>query len=111
MPFGSIVPVATFVHTPIEFGRLQDLHAALHVVEQHTPCAQTFDAHSVPAEHGAPGGFGPHEFAVQTLGAWQLVEAVQASKHFWAPLQTYGKQGRVGGATHCPVALHAEGPV
>jgi hypothetical protein len=43
MDFGSGVPVATFVHVPSEPPRLHDLHAALHVVVQQTPCAQIFD--------------------------------------------------------------------
>jgi hypothetical protein len=111
MPFGSSVPVATLVHVPVELPRLHDLHEALHVVAQHTPWAQTFDAHSVPAEQGAPLIFLPHELPLQTLGATQFADDVQALKHRCAPLHAKGAQGREAGATHWPVALHVEAPV
>jgi hypothetical protein len=79
--FGSTVPVATFVHVPSDAGRLHDLHEALHVVTQQTPCAQTFDAHSVPAEQLAPGFLRPHELTLQTLGVTQFVDTVHDEKH------------------------------
>jgi hypothetical protein len=97
--FGSTVPVATFVHVPSDAGRLHDLHEALHVVTQHTPCAQTFDAHSVPAEQLAPGFLRPHELTLQTLGEMQFVVTVHDEKHF-EPLHAYGAHGSDDGATH-----------
>jgi hypothetical protein len=111
IPFGSSVPVATFVQTPLEVPRLHDLHEALQVVAQQTPCAHTLDAHSVPVEQGAPLSFLPHELPLQTLGATQFAVDVQALKHFVAPLQANGAQGREAGATHWPVALQVEAPV
>jgi hypothetical protein len=111
MPLGSSVPVATLVQVPVEAPRLHDLHEALHVVAQQTPCAQTFEAHSVPAEQGAPFSFLPHELPLQTFGDTQFAVDVQALKHFVAPLHANGAQGRDAGATHWPVALHVEAPV
>jgi hypothetical protein len=108
--FGSTVPVGTFVHVPSLPGSAHDLHEALHVVEQQNPWAHTFDTHSAAAEHGAPFGFFPHELFVQTLGATQFVEAVQALKHF-EPLHAYGRHARAAGATHWPVLLQVEAPV
>jgi hypothetical protein len=105
MFLGSTAPVGTLVHVPSVFGSAHDLHAALHVVEQHTPWAHTFDAHSLLAEQLAPGSFKPHELPLQTLPAEQFVLAVHASKQR-APLQAKGTHDRVGGVTHCPVALH-----
>jgi hypothetical protein len=110
MPFGSIIPVATFVHRPSVPGSAHDLHAALQVVPQQTPCMQKVEAHSVPAEQGAPGSFLPHELPLQTLGETQFAEVVQASKHL-EPLQAKGRHAREVGATHWPVALHVGGPV
>jgi hypothetical protein len=82
MAFGSTVPVGTFVHVPIEFGRLQALHEAAQVVTQQTPCAQTFEAHSVPAPQLAPGPLRPHELTLQTFGDTQFAGTVHESKHF-----------------------------
>jgi hypothetical protein len=109
-PLGSAVPVATFVHVPVVPGSEQDLHAKLQVVAQQTPCAHTLEAHSAFAEQPAPGSFGPQELTLQTFGATQFADTVQASKHCW-PLQAKGKHGRELGAVHWPVLLHAEGPV
>jgi hypothetical protein len=67
--------------------------------------------HSAAAEHGAPLSFLPHELPLQTLGVTQFADVVHVSKHFCAPLHAKGAHGRVGGATHCPVALHVDGPV
>jgi len=97
--FGSTVPVGTFVHVPSDVGRLHDLHEAAHVVTQHTPCAQTFDAHSVPAEQLAPGPLRPHELTLQTFGEMQFVFTVQDEKHF-EPLHANGAHGSDDGATH-----------
>jgi hypothetical protein len=109
-PFGSMVPVATFVQSPSVPTSAHDLHAALQVVTQQTPCAHTPEAHSVAPEQGAPGSFFPHELPLQTLGETQFAEVVHASKHF-EPLQAKGRQAREGGGTHWPVALHVGGPV
>jgi hypothetical protein len=76
------VPVGTFVQVPSDVGRLHDLQEAAHVVTQHTPCAQTFDAHSVPVEQLAPGPLRPHELTLQTLGETQFVDTVHDEKHF-----------------------------
>ena len=110
MPFGSAAPVGTLVHAPSVPMRPHDLHAALHVVTQQKPCAHTPEAHSVAAEHGAPGSFLPHEFPLQTLGVTQFAFVVQASKHF-VPLQAKGRHAREFGATHWPVALQVGAPV
>jgi hypothetical protein len=110
MAFGSSVPVGTFVHTPSVPARPHDLQAALQVVAQQKPCAHTPEPHSAAAEHGAPGGFGPHELTLQTLGATQFAAVVHALKHL-VPLQAYGRQARDAGATHWPVALQVGGPV
>ena len=80
------MPVATFVHVPSDPCRLHDLHEALQVVVQQTPCAHTFDAHSVPAEQLAPGPLSPHELTLQTLGETQFIDTVHDEKHF-VPLQ------------------------
>jgi hypothetical protein len=109
-PVGSVAPVATLEQTPIVPGRAQDLHAALQAVAQQTPCAQTLEAHSTFEEQPAPGSFLPHELPLQTFGATQFVDTVQATKHF-CPLQANGAQGLEPGATHCPVLLQAEAAV
>jgi hypothetical protein len=85
MAFGSTEPVGTFVHVPSDPWRLHDLHEALQVVPQQTPCAQTPEVHSPAPEHGAPFAFVPHELTRHTLGLAQLAEVEQAPKHL-APL-------------------------
>jgi hypothetical protein len=110
IPFGSIAFVGTFVHTPSVPGRPQDLQAALHVVAQQKPCAQTAEAHSIAPEQGAPGGFFPHELPLQTLGVTQFAFVVHASKHL-DPLHAKGKHARMAPATHWPVALQVDGAV
>jgi hypothetical protein len=109
-PFGSAVPVATFVHVPSVPLSEQDLHEASQVVLQQTPCAQMFDAHSPADEHGALGSFLPHELALQTLGATQLAAVVHESEHL-LPLHANGVHTRVLGETHWPVLLQVGGPV
>ena len=86
IPFGSMAFVGTFVQAPAVPGNAHDLHEALQVVVQQTPCAQTPEPQSPAAVHGAPGSFLPHEFALQTLGATQFAAVAQVSKH-WLPLQ------------------------
>jgi hypothetical protein len=78
MFLGSGMPVGTFVQTPRLPASAHDLQAALQVVAQHTPCAQTFDAHSLLAEQSAPGSLRPHELPLQTLPGEHWVVAVQA---------------------------------
>ena len=95
------------MQTPIDVGRLHVLHDRLQVVAQQTPCAQTFEAHSVATEQGAPLTFLPQELPLQTLGGRQFVATVQAPKQV-APLQTKGLQGSESGATHGPVELQVE---
>ena len=110
MAFGSIVLVGTFVHVPSEVGRLHDLHEALQVVTQQTPCAHTVEAHSVPAEQLAPGPLRPHELLMQVLGGEQFAETVHDGKHL-VPLHAKGAHGVDPGATHWPVLLQVDGPV
>jgi hypothetical protein len=86
IPFGSRLPVGTFVQVPGVPGSAHDLQEALQVVEQQTPCAQTPEPQSTSAVHGAAIGFLPQELRVQTLGATQFAAAEQVSKHF-VPLQ------------------------
>jgi hypothetical protein len=85
-PAGSIVPVATFVHTP-SMPATHDLHGPSQAVWQQTPCAQTLLLHSLAVEHIAPSSFRPHEFAAQVLGVRHCVLLVQALKQR-EPLQT-----------------------
>jgi hypothetical protein len=110
MPLGSVVPVGTFVQTPRLAGSAHDLQEALHDVTQHTPCAQMFEPHSAPAEHGVPGSFLPHELPLHTLGLEQFADVVHAPKHRW-PLHAKGAHDCAAGATHCPAPSHIDCPV
>jgi hypothetical protein len=107
---GSGAPVGTFEQIPIEPDSAQDRHALVHAVAQQTPCAQLFDVHSSPLEQNAPFGFLPHELPTQTFPEEQFASAVQAPKH-WLPLQVYGTQVTVLGATQAPVALQVDSGV
>lgn len=110
-PAGSALPVGTLVHRPFVAASAHDWHDPLHAELQHTPCAQKPEAHSVPPEHDAPGGFGPHRLsALQTRGVTQFSFTVHALKQA-VPLQTYGLQGTASGASQAPLALHVDGAV
>jgi hypothetical protein len=86
-PWGS-VPLCTSLHTPGEAFRLHALHAPVHAVSQHLPCAQCPVPHSASVEQSSPCAFFPHELMFpscpQMFGAthWSLV--VQAPKHLFA---------------------------
>jgi hypothetical protein len=84
---GSGAPGGTSPQTPIAPGSAHDLHAPAHAVEQHTPCAQKVEAHSVASEQNEPMGFLPHELPTHTLGVRQAVLVVHAPKQR-APLHT-----------------------
>jgi hypothetical protein len=108
---GSGAPAGTSAQVPIAPGSVQDLHAPAQAVAQQTPCAQKPESHSTAAEHEAPLVFLPHELcASHTLGGTQAASLVHAEKQR-VPLQAKGAQASDGGATHCPVLLHAEAGV
>jgi hypothetical protein len=104
LPAGSDAPVATLVHVPIELGSAQDRHGPAQADAQHTPCAQTPDAHSSPPEQNAPFISGPHELPSHTLGATQFALLLQAVKQR-VPLHANGAQARASGWTQAPVPL------
>jgi hypothetical protein len=105
----STVPVAMFEQTP-STPATHDLHAAVHVWSQQTPCAQMPLLHSTMVVHDAPLALRPHELLAQTLGDTHCELAVHPVKHLLA-LQLNGAQGSESGATHWPLALHIEAGV
>ena len=76
---GSGMLLGTFVQVPREPASPHVLQASLQAVVQQTPWAQTSDAHSVLLEQKAPGGFLPHEVAVQKFPGEQFTSAVHLS--------------------------------
>jgi hypothetical protein len=82
VPVGSGPPAATGVQVPGAVPVAHDMQVPAQAVRQHTPCAQTPVAHSVPSLHEPPGGLSPHEPLLQTEGDTQSASAVQI------PLQT-----------------------
>ena len=98
------------MHEPMLPDSAHDLHALVHAVAQHTPCAQLPEMHSARSEHNAPLGFLPHELPVQTLPGVQFASMVQLPKHR-APLHANGTHEIVAGATQAPVALHVDAGV
>ena len=58
-------------------GRLHDRQLPVHVVAQHTPCAQMPFAHSSALLQSAPTGFFPHEPMRHTPGAAQSLSTAQ----------------------------------
>jgi hypothetical protein len=109
-PPGSGAPVGTFVHWPSVPASAHDLHAPVHAVAQHTPCAHTLLAHSPAAEHAAPIGFLPHDPPLHTFPVlhWALVE--HCPKHL-LPLHANGRHVSAAGATHFAVASQVEAGV
>jgi hypothetical protein len=107
---GSGMLVGTFVQVPFVPASAQDLQASLHGVEQQTPCAQTFEAHSALSEQVAPGSFLPQEFPLQTLPWAQSASAlhVMAQRE---PLQANGAQVIASGATQAPLAVQSDSGV
>jgi hypothetical protein len=73
-------------HRPVDPGRSQAWHAPVQAVSQHSPCAQCRVVHSSSLEHGAGGGFLPHDPFMHTLGATHWLSLLHAEKHR-APLQ------------------------
>jgi hypothetical protein len=69
VPDGSGALAATFTHWPMAPAIAHDLQEAVQAVEQHTPCAQKPDAHSLSLEQKAPTSFLPHELPAHVLGA------------------------------------------
>lgn len=108
VPAGSLAPVATSAQMPMAPVSAHERHASAQAVAQQTPCAQKPEPHSDLSEQKAPLLLGPHELcASQTLGTTQAVLVAHAVKQR-APLQAYGAQAMVAGATHWPVLLQVE---
>jgi hypothetical protein len=78
---GSGLLAGTLVQSPSEFDSAHDLQAVAQAVEQQTPWAQLFEAHSLRSEQKAPIGFSPHELPTQNFPGAQLASAVQTPKH------------------------------
>jgi hypothetical protein len=105
---GSGAPAGTSAQVPMAPASAHDLHAPAQAVAQQTPCAQKPEPHSTAAEHEDPLVFLPQELcASHTFGGTQAALLVHAEKQR-VPLQAKGAQASDGGATHCPVLLHAD---
>jgi hypothetical protein len=110
VPDGSGALVATFTHWPMAPVIAHDLQEAVQAVEQHTPCAQKPEPHSLASEQNAPMAFLPHELATHALGVTQSALLPQEVKQR-APLHAKGAQGSDEDATHRPVPLQVEAGV
>jgi hypothetical protein len=56
---GSEAAAGLGAQVPSEVDRAQLWQAPVHAELQQTPSTQKVEAHSLPAEHGCPGDFGP----------------------------------------------------
>jgi len=83
-PRGS-EPLGASMHWPSLPPIAHDLHVPAHAVVQQTPCAQNVDAHSLPAVHDAPGGFGPQLPFTHAAPATQSADVAHVDRHFPSP--------------------------
>ena len=83
--FSGSCPAATLVQVPSVPASAHDLHIAVQVVAQQTPCAQTLFAQSPSAVQVAPLGRFVHTPPEQMLGATQSPSTVQVLRHAPVP--------------------------
>src|SRR4029079_12995632 len=100
-PSGS-TPAGTLMHSPSLPVIAHDLQAPAHAVLQQTPCAQIIDAHSLPAVHVAPGGFGPQLPFTHAAPATQSAAVAQVERHFPSPPHRYWPHESLLPAVHSP---------
>jgi hypothetical protein len=74
----------------------------VHAIEQHTPCAQIPELHSVPSPHVAPSGFFPQLPITQMLGGTQSMSIVQVVRHWPFAPHMNGAQVWLAAATQVP---------
>jgi len=77
MPCGSWALSATVVQSPRVVVRLQAMHAPVHALSQHTPCAQKPVSQSALALQVCPMDFLPQDELVQNfplMHCWSLVQ-------------------------------------
>jgi hypothetical protein len=103
---GSL-PLGTSMHSPSLPAIAHDLHVPAHAALQQTPCAQIADAHSSPAVHGAPGGFGPQLPFTHAAPATQSAPVVQLDRHFPSLPHRYCPHESATVAPHVPSPSHS----
>src|SRR6185436_1039709 len=106
-PSGS-TPPGTLMHSPSLPAIAHDLHVPAHAVLQQTPCAQIDDAHSPPAVHAAPGGFGPQLPFTHAAPATQSAAVAQLDRHFPSPPHRYCPHESLLPGVHSPSPSHRE---
>jgi hypothetical protein len=105
--FSGSVPLAASMHCPSLPAIAHDLQVPAQAVVQQTPCAQIADAHSVPAVHEAPGGFGPQLPFTQAAPATQSAAVAQVERHLPSPPHRYWPHELPVAAPHSPAPSHS----
>jgi hypothetical protein len=107
VPCGSTPPAGTLLHVPSAVGSAQVWHEPLHAELQHTPCAQSFETHSLPSAQVLPRLLRPHEPLLHTAGDAQSALAVHATLHTFVP-QLKGKHELAAGVWQAPLPSHVD---
>ena len=101
------MPLAALMHWPSLPAIAHDLQVPAQAVVQQTPCAQTVDAHSLPAVHGAPGGFGPQLPFTHAAPATQSAAVAHVDRHLPSPPHRYWPHELLVTAPHSPSPSHS----
>ena len=101
------VPLAALMHCPSLPGIAHDLQVPVHAVAQQTFWAQIVDAHSLPAVHAAPGGFGPQLPFTHAAPATQSAADAHVARHLPSPPHRYWPHDWVVPSPHSPCPSHS----
>src|SRR5260370_40787655 len=88
-------PVGMTVHMPREPDSAHDRQTPSQATLQHTPCAQTPEAHSPAAPQAVPTDLRPQ------LPPWQVLGAPQSASPAQVDLQLAGAAAQTNGAPDC----------